>query len=88
MELITHVLVLVFGGIIVLSVTVFLVVDMFARIDFLKTNLPWLPRFLERRMALSVLLLVATFLLIGDGYELLIKEIPEALASPSIQIKS
>jgi hypothetical protein len=50
---------------------------------YLKTNFPWLERILERRGAVGVLLLVAIFLLIGDGFELVTKEIPEPVAPPS-----
>ena len=50
---------------------------MFARVDYLKEKAPWLERMLDRRSAIGVLLLVTIFLLIGDGYELLTKEMPE-----------
>jgi hypothetical protein len=86
MESVVHVLVFAFAAIIVLGAVVFLVVDMFGRVDFLNTNEAWLPRFLERRKALNICLLVAVFLLIGNGYELLIKEIPEIPEPPVLKI--
>jgi hypothetical protein len=86
MEVMAHILVLGFAGVVVLSVVVFVVVDMFGRVDYLKDKVPWLQRVLERREALGVLLLVAVFLLIGDGYELLIKEMPEIPKPPTVQI--
>jgi hypothetical protein len=85
-ELIVNVLILGFAGLLVLSVVVFVVIDMFGRVDYLKDKVPWLQRVLERKGALGVLLLVAVFLLIGDGYELLIKEIPEVPKPPTVEI--
>jgi hypothetical protein len=78
MKLIIHILILAFAAIVILGAVLFVVIDMFTRVDYLKDKAPWLERMLERRSAFGVLLLVTTFLLVGDGYELLIKEMPEA----------
>jgi hypothetical protein len=87
MGLISHLLVLGFAAVVVLCALAFVVVDMFGRVDYLKTNFPWLERILERRSALGILVLVTIFLLIGDGYELVLKEIPEPVGPPVVNIK-
>ena len=88
MEIIPHVLILLFGAVVIIGVVSFLVIDVFGRIDYLKDKAPWLQRVLERRDALGVLVLVAIFLLLGTGYELLIKEVPEVPAAPTVTVKS
>src|ERR1700735_1540620 len=88
MEIIPHVLILLFGAVVIIGVVSFLVIDVFGRIDYLKDKAPWLQRVLERRDALGVLVLVAIFLLLGTGYELLIKEVPEFPAAPTVTVKS
>ena len=50
---------------------------MVTRVDYLKEQAPWLKRMLDRKSAFGVLLLVTIFLLMGDGYEVLTKEMPE-----------
>ena len=77
-KLLIHIVILMFAALVVLGAFLFAVIDMFTRVDYLKEKAPWLKRMLERRSAFGVLLLVTAFLLIGDGYELLTKEIPEA----------
>jgi hypothetical protein len=87
MELITHIAVLVFTVVVILGVGAFVVIDMFGRVDYLKDKAPWLKKALERREALGVLLVVAIFLVIGDGYELTNKEVPAVPAAPTVEIK-
>jgi hypothetical protein len=70
----------------VLFAVVFLLIDMFARVDYLKDKFPWMDRLLQRRGVIGALLLVAIFLLAGDGYELLIKELPGVPAPPIVRI--
>jgi len=61
----------------VVFMTAVLVIDMIARVDYLKEKVPRL-RWVERKEWHGVLLLVCIFLLIGNGYELMTKEIPKA----------
>jgi hypothetical protein len=82
MGLIPHIVILVFGAFVALAAVIFLAVDMFGRVDYLKENVPALNRILERRSAITVLLLVAFFLLVGDAVELVNKEVPEV---PNLQ---
>ena len=86
MELTAHLLALVFATFVVLSVVIFVVIDMFGRIDYIKSKAPFLEEVLKRRAALNVLLLVTIFLLVGDGYELLTKEIPEVPNPPALKL--
>ena len=87
MEIITHIAVLVFAVIVIVGVGAFVVIDVFGRVDYLKDKAPWLEKALERRGALGVLLVAAIFLVIGDGYELINKEVPAVPAAPTIEIK-
>ncbi|MGB8591118.1 MAG: hypothetical protein WCD40_07040, partial [Candidatus Acidiferrales bacterium] len=47
-----------------------------------------LNRFFERKSALALLLVVALFLLAGDGYELGVKEMPQSPDPPTVTIKA
>jgi hypothetical protein len=86
MGLIPHIVILVFAAFVVLAAIIFLVADMFGRVDYLKENVPALNRILERRSAIAVLLLVAIFLLVGDAFELVTKEIPEVPKPPVLKL--
>jgi hypothetical protein len=77
MPFIVHVVIFIFGGLVVVAATLFLVVDMFGRVDYLKDKIPGLDRILARRSALVLMLVVTTFLLVGDGLELVEKELPD-----------
>jgi hypothetical protein len=56
--------------------------------DSISNKLPSLVRILERRSAIAVLLVVAIFLLVGDAFELITKEIPEETPTPIVKIGS
>ena len=88
MALIVHLVVLAFVTLVVLGAVIFVVIDMFGRVDYLKHQTPWLERILERRSAVGVLLLVAIFLILGDSYELVKKELPEVPSPPKVEIKA
>jgi hypothetical protein len=88
MGLISHILILAFATLVVLAGIIFLATDMFGRLDYLKENLPWLNRILERKTAIAVLLLVAIFLLVGDAFELVTKEVPDVPSPPTVQVKA
>jgi hypothetical protein len=86
MVLTVHLLFLLFATIVVLCVFIFVVVDMFGRVDYIKSKAPFLDEVLKRRAALTVLLLVTIFLLVGDGYELMTKEMPEVPNPPVLKL--
>ena len=67
MGLIIHIAILAFVGFVVLAVVVFLVIDMFERVDYMKEKYPRLQTILERRSALAGLLVVSIFLVVGDA---------------------
>jgi hypothetical protein len=68
----------IFAALVILAAAVFLVIEAMDKVDSLRKRAPWIPRILERRSAFVSLLLICFVLLIGDGYELLTKEFPEA----------
>lgn len=68
----------------VLFVAGMLVVDMAGRFDYLQTHFPTLIKWSERREFQGLLLLICLGLLIGDGYELLTKEVPETHLPPVV----
>src|SRR5260221_14438273 len=88
MVLIFHIVVLAFAAVVILAAVLFAIIDMFGRVDYLKENVPWLSRILERRSAVGVLLLVGIFLLVGDGFELVGKEVPEIPPPPTVIVKA
>jgi hypothetical protein len=81
-----HILILCFAAIFVLAGVALAVVDMFGRIDYLKEKFPWLGNVLEKKGTAAVLFLTAIFLLFGDGYELLVKEMPPIPEAPKMTI--
>jgi hypothetical protein len=68
----------------VFFVAFMLVVDMAGKFDYLQIHFPWLIKWAERREFQGLLLLICLGLLIGDGYELVTKEVPEAHAPPLV----
>jgi hypothetical protein len=81
-EIIISIFIIVFGVIVVLSALVFLVMEAMDKIESLRHRVPWLVRLIERRESLNVLLCVSVFLLLGNGYELVKKEVPEVPLPP------
>jgi hypothetical protein len=80
-----HVVIFVFVVLVVIAGLIFVVIDMFSRVDYFKDNAPWLDRILQKRRSLGALLLVAIFLVFGDAYELVQKEAP-AIPDPPIMV--
>ena len=78
----------VFSAIVVAGAGVFLVLDALDKIESIDKRVPWLRKALARREAVVAALLIAIVLLVGDGYELLTKEIPEKvdLAKEEMQL--
>lgn len=54
MERLVHIGVVLFGGVLVFTALVYVVIDMFGRVDYLKEHIPWLARFLERKDTMGV----------------------------------
>jgi hypothetical protein len=77
----------VFAGIVILAATVFLVIEAMDKVESIQKRAPWIPKILERRSAFVALLLICFVLLIGDGYELLTKELPE-VPTPIYQFRA
>jgi hypothetical protein len=67
-----------------LFLTVMVVVDMAGKFDYLQSHFPRLVKWSEKREMHGLMLLICFGLLVGDGYELITKEIPEAQLSPII----
>jgi hypothetical protein len=88
MKLIVHIAILSLAAVVIIGGIVFVVIDMFTRVDYLRDKFSWLGRVLEWRGSLTALVVVATCLLIGDGYELTIKEVPEVPAAPTFIVKA
>jgi hypothetical protein len=86
-RVIISIVLLCFSAIAVIGGIGFLVLDAMDKVESIKNRAPWLTKILERRSALAVLLMICTILLIGDGYELLAKELPEVPAPPTPTFK-
>ncbi len=77
----------IFAAVVVIGAAAFLVIDAMDKVESIETRAPWIPKLLERRDAFVALLLICVVLLIGVGYELLTKEMPEVAAMPPIVFK-
>lgn len=86
--MIVSIVVWLFAVIVVIGAIGFLVLDAMDKVESIQKRAPWVSKILERRAAFVALLLICIVLLIGDGYELLMKELPEVSAAPSITFSS
>jgi hypothetical protein len=77
-----------FAAIVIVGAAGFLVIDVMDKVESLKAKAPWIPKILERRDAFVALLLICLVVLIGDGYELLRKEIPEVCGPLNVTFQS
>lgn len=84
--MILSIVVWLFGAIVILGGLGFLVLDAMDKIESIDRRAPWIPKILARRNAFVALLMISTVLLIGDGYELVTKEIPEKSDPPRISL--
>jgi hypothetical protein len=71
-----HFVIFVFCLMAVFGVIALVVIDAFSRVDYLKEKAPWLARIVARRSVLAGLLIATVFMLVGNGYELAVKELP------------
>jgi len=85
---ILRVVVWLFAVIVVIGAIGFLVIDAMDKVESIQKRVPWITKILERRDAFVVLLMICSVLLVGDGYELLVKELPEVSASPNVTFPS
>jgi len=69
-------------------VVVFLVFDMIDKAQGLKKRIPLLEKFLEKKEAIPALLLILILMLVLNGYELVIKELPEVPEPPKVAFPS
>lgn len=88
MRLVVPIAVMFFSLIVVLMAIVFLVMEAQDRIETLREKAPWIMRFIERRESLNVLLVACLFMLAGNGYELLTREVPEVPEPPTVVINA
>jgi len=66
-----------FAAIVVIGGIAFVVIDAMDKVESVRKRIPWIDKVLERRSAMVGLLMICIVLLIGDGYELLTKEMPD-----------
>jgi hypothetical protein len=78
------VIVWLFAAIVILSAAAFLVIEAMDKAESIQKRVPWIPKILKRRDAFLALLLICFVLLVGDGYELLTKEVPEVPTPPIV----
>lgn len=86
MGLVIPIFIAVFTVLVMLGACVFLVMEAQDRLESLRAKVPWLTRIVEKRESFNVLFVVCIFMLIGNGYELLTKEMPETTAPPIVKI--
>lgn len=83
MHVMVSVLVWVSSVIVVIGGIGFVVLDAMDKVESITKRAPWIEKALAHRSAMVVLLMICTVLLIGDGYELLTKEMPEVVEPPN-----
>jgi hypothetical protein len=86
--MVLSVVVWLFAAIVVVGAAGFVVLDAMDKVESIRKRAPWITKILKRRGALLALLMICTVLLIGDGYELLTKEVPEISAPPNVTLTS
>lgn len=86
MHVIVSVVIWLFAAIVVIGGFGFVLLDAMDKVESIQKRAPWIINILERRGALVVLLMICAVLLIGDGYELLTKEVPEIPNAPIIKL--
>jgi hypothetical protein len=88
MRVVIPVVVILFTTFVVLGAVAFLIMEGLDKIESIKQRAPWLARFIEKRQSFNVLLVLCIIMLIGNGYELLVKESPDVPAPPIVTIKA
>jgi hypothetical protein len=86
LRIIFSVAILVFTALVVLAVAAFLVMEALSKIEEVRKRMPRFVGYAESRKTLTHLLSVAIILMVGNGWELLTKEVPEIPRLPSIKL--
>jgi hypothetical protein len=87
-RVILSIVIWLFAAIVVIGAVVFLVLDAMDKVESIQKRAPWITKILERRGALVALLMVCMVLLVGNGYELVTKELPDVPAPPTVSFAS
>jgi hypothetical protein len=85
-EIVVSAFVILFVVLVMAGAVVFLVMEASDKLDTLREKAPWFVKLIERRESLNVLLAVCLFMLLGNGYELIMKEVPEVPAPPVLKL--
>lgn len=88
MEIFVRIFVILFTVVVLIAGLAFIVLEANDKLETLKEKAPWFVKFVERRESLNVLVAVCIFMLLGNGYELVIKEMPEVPSPPVVSLKS
>jgi hypothetical protein len=76
-----------FAALVFIFAVAFLFMEAIDRVETIRTKTPaWFRRIIERRESIYVLLFLSLVLQAGNGYELLVKEIPEVPEPPVVKI--
>jgi hypothetical protein len=87
-RVIVSVVLWLFAAIVAIGGIGFVILDAMDKVESIQTRAPWITKILEWRGAIVALLMICTVLLIGNGYELLTKEMPELPAPPVVVFAS
>ncbi len=88
MKILVSTFVIVFTVLVLVAGAVFMILEANDKLETLREKAPGFVKFVERRESLNVLIIVCIFLLLGNGYELVMKETPEVPAPPSLTLKT
>jgi hypothetical protein len=83
-ELVVHLVIAVLSVLVIGVAIVFVVLEMLDKAEKVRTALPWIARVIEKRGAVSSLLLACLIMLSFNTYELLLKEVPEIPDPPHV----
>lgn len=84
MRVFVSVLIWIFTAIVVFGGIGFLVLDAMDKVESITKRWPWIEKALAHRTALVALIMICSVLLIGDGYELFTKEMPQIAEPPHL----
>jgi hypothetical protein len=87
-RLAVSILVILFAAVVCILAFGLLIMGALDNIESLRKRAPWFVKVTEKRESLVALLLLCVLLLVGNGYELLEKEIPELPAPLIVQIRT
>jgi hypothetical protein len=82
------VLVVIFCFFAAILLVIFLIFDMMDQAEGLKKRVPGFAKFLEKKEAIPIFLLIFIFMLVVNGYELVTKEIPDVPEAPKLSFSS